>query len=229
MLKRLVRHPAVIGAGIRLLGLYLALVYRTTRWTVHADEAVAVLNAGTGPLICGFWHERLPLMPRLWFEARRLVPRLRRVRAVVLISSHRDGRVITAIIRRFGLDTAHGSTSRGGGAGMLALLRVLEGGEVAAITPDGPRGPRRVAAPGIAELAARSGAPVLATAAATTRGITLRSWDRMVVPLPFGRGVIVALPPIAVPPDGAAAALPTIAAALTAAADRADTLAGRVR
>jgi lysophospholipid acyltransferase (LPLAT)-like uncharacterized protein len=48
----------------------------------------------------------------------------------------------------------------------------------------------------------------------------------MVVPLPFGRGVLVCLPPISVPRDGWQDALPEIAAALTAAADRADRLCG---
>ena len=44
------------------------------------------------------------------------------------------------------------------------------------------------------------------------------------LPLPWGRGVIVCGAPIAVGRTGAEAALPGIAAALTAAADEADRL-----
>jgi lysophospholipid acyltransferase (LPLAT)-like uncharacterized protein len=69
-----------------------------------------------------------------------------------------------------------------------------------------------------------SGAPVLPCAAQTSRRRVLGSWDRMVLPLPFGRGAIVCRPPISVPRDGADRALPVIAAALTEAADRADVL-----
>jgi lysophospholipid acyltransferase (LPLAT)-like uncharacterized protein len=75
-----------------------------------------------------------------------------------------------------------------------------------------------------AQLAAVSGVKVLPCAAQTSRRHTLRSWDRMVLPLPFGRGVIVCGPPISVAREDAAAALPTIAAALTEAAAAADRL-----
>ena len=54
--------------------------------------------------------------------------------------------------------------------------------------------------------------------------ISLPSWDRMVLPLPFGRGAIVCGAPIAVPRMGWAATLPGIAQALDTAADRADAL-----
>jgi hypothetical protein len=46
----------------------------------------------------------------------------------------------------------------------------------------------------------------------------------MVVPLPFGRGVVVCCPTIAVPRRGWEAFVPRIADAMNAAADRADRL-----
>jgi hypothetical protein len=76
----------------------------------------------------------------------------------------------------------------------------------------------------VAQLAAVSGVPVLPCAAQTSRRIVAPTWDRMIVPLPFGRGTIVCGAPISVARDGAEAALPVIAQALTAAADRADRL-----
>jgi hypothetical protein len=78
----------------------------------------------------------------------------------------------------------------------------------------------------VAQVAALSGAPVLPCAAQTSRRWTLPTWDHMVLPLPFGRGVLVCGAPIAVPRDGAEAALPRIAAAITAATDEADRLCG---
>jgi lysophospholipid acyltransferase (LPLAT)-like uncharacterized protein len=94
------------------------------------------------------------------------------------------------------------------------------------ITPDCPRGPRRQAAPGVAQLAALSGAVVVPVGAAARWHRILPSWDRMMFPLPFGRGVLVAGPPIAVPREGAAAALPVIAAAIDAACAAADAACG---
>jgi lysophospholipid acyltransferase (LPLAT)-like uncharacterized protein len=92
------------------------------------------------------------------------------------------------------------------------------------ITPDGPRGPPRVAAPGVAQLAATAAVRVLPCAAQTSRRRVLRTWDEMVLPLPWGRGVIVCGRAIMVPRDRAEAALPVIAQALTVAAEDADRL-----
>lgn len=222
MLRRLFRSAFVQTLAARLVAAYLALVFRTSRWTLlgvpHADAAV---ERG-GIVVIGFWHERLPMMPMLWRIARGRYPVLQPLTPHVLVSRSRDGRFIGDVVGRFGLALVHASSSAGGGVGLLALARLIEGGMPVGITPDGPRGPRRVAAPGIAQLAALTGAPVLPAAAATTRRRLLPSWDRMMLPLPFGRGCVALGPLIEVPPDGAEAALPAIAAALSAACDEAD-------
>jgi hypothetical protein len=217
MLRSLIRSPAVQGAVARLLGLYLAFVFRTSRWRLDAaPEALAWVGEGR-PLLLAFWHERLPMMPVLLRLAVPLMPPGVAIRPHVLVSRHRDGRLIGEVVRRFGLEMVYGSSRR-------ALGR----GDIAVITPDGPRGPRRVAAPGVAQIAAVSGLPVVPSAAASTSRRVLRSWDRMMLPLPFGRGVIVAGAPIHVGRGDADAALPAIAAALDAACGRADALvAGR--
>ena len=101
--------------------------------------------------------------------------------------------------------------------------RLQEGGQVG-ITPDGPRGPPRQAAPGAVQLASMAAAPVIPLAAQTSRRRVLPTWDRMVLPLPFGRGVLVCGPPITVPREGWEACLPRIEAALTRVTDEADTL-----
>lgn len=227
MLKRLLRSPAAQIAAARTLGLYLEFALRTTRWTLHGAEHLAPHAAGA-PCIVACWHERLAVIPILWIMVRRQGTR---APAHALVSRHRDGRLIGEVMRRFKVEPVHGSRSnaakggdKGGSASVLSLVAALGRGGHVAITPDGPRGPRREAAPGVAQIAALSGAPVLPAAAQTTRRRILRSWDRMIVPLPFGRGVIVCEPRIEVPREGWAVALPAIAAALTEAADRADAL-----
>jgi lysophospholipid acyltransferase (LPLAT)-like uncharacterized protein len=232
MFRRLIRHPRAQAAIARLLGLYLAAVYRSTRWTLLGEEHLRAAfgdhpRGGAGALFA-FWHERLPLMAMAWRFAAETLPALEGRRAHVLVSRHRDGQLIGAVGGRFALLMVHGSSSRGGVAGLRALARLLGAGECVAITPDGPRGPRRRAAPGVAQLAALAGRPVLPCAARTRRALVLRSWDRMVVPLPFGRGVVVAGPPLAVGRDDPLAGLPAVEAALTAACDRADAWAAGV-
>ena len=226
MLKRLLRRAWVQAMFAALVGRYLDFALRTTRWTLHGEAHLARF-VGLRPVIAAFWHERLPLMPALWRLA--LARSFGRDRVHVLVSRHHDGRFIGEVLRRFNMQMVHGSTyrkgrDRGGAAGARALLGVLEAGSHVVITPDGPRGPRRVAAAGVAQVAALSAIPVLPCAAQTSRRWTVPSWDRMVLPLPFGSGVLVCGEPIEVPREGAEAALPRIAAAITAATEAADTL-----
>jgi hypothetical protein len=57
-------------------------------------------------------------------------------------------------------------------------------------------------APGVAALAARTGVPVVPLGIGATPAVTLRSWDRFQIPLPFARVVMVFGTPIDVPRDG---------------------------
>jgi lysophospholipid acyltransferase (LPLAT)-like uncharacterized protein len=228
MSARLVKSESAQTAAARLLGFYLKFALGTTRWRLEGEEHLRPFLPG-GAVILACWHERLAMMPALWLLVRRRYPDRH---VVALASRHRDGRLLAGVLGQFGIRLVHGSTQpvadsgrrrpRGGAAALRALLSVLREGAAIVITPDGPRGPRRVAAPGVAQLGAVSGAPVLPVAAQTGWHIRLKTWDRMVVPLPFGRGVLVVEPPVAVAPDRAADALALIEAALTRAADRAD-------
>jgi lysophospholipid acyltransferase (LPLAT)-like uncharacterized protein len=231
MFKQVLRGAGARRAGARLIGAYLRFALRTTRWTVDGEAHLLPFVPG-GPVVVAFWHECLPLMPALWLRVRRVN---RNRTAVMLVSRHADGTLIGDALSRFGLGAVQGSTGRpatdggnptdkGGAAAMLTLLRLLRRGDAVAITPDGPRGPAREAALGVLHLAAVSGAPVLPVAARVRFRRTLNSWDRMILPLPFGRGVVVCLAPIAVARHAAEAALVPLTQALTAAADRAEAL-----
>jgi hypothetical protein len=109
----------------------------------------------------------------------------------VLISPHRDGRLIAETMAHFGAETITGSSSKGGTAALRALLRSLESGISVGITPDGPRGPRMRASPGLVTVARRAGVPIVPLTYAVRRRRVLGSWDRFVVPLPFNRGVFL--------------------------------------
>jgi lysophospholipid acyltransferase (LPLAT)-like uncharacterized protein len=218
-MKSLLRTRHVQAMLARLLGAYLAVALRTTRWTLLGRDHLAPHAAGA-PAVFAFWHEFLPLLPGFVVVARTL-PGYRATPMHTLVSQHRDGRLIGSVVRRFGFEPILGSSSRGGAAGLRNLLAVLKRGEIIGITPDGPRGPRRQAAAGVAQLAALAGVPVVPCAAATRWRIQLDTWDRMPIPLPFGRGVLVCGPAVAVPRDGWKTAMPAITEALNQAAERA--------
>ncbi len=90
--KRLIRSAPAQRAGCWLIQLYIRLVYRTSRWTVERDAATERLLAQKQPFIGTFWHGRMLMIPMIW---------ARRAPLHMLISSHRDGRLIAGRRRLF--------------------------------------------------------------------------------------------------------------------------------
>ena len=117
----------------------------------------------------------------------------------MLISAHPDGRLISRAVKYFGISTVAGSSTRGGTDALRSLLQRLRAGESVGITPDGPRGPRMRARDGAIALARLSGAPILPASISVSRRRVLNTWDRLIVPVPFGRGAMVWGDPIFAP------------------------------
>jgi lysophospholipid acyltransferase (LPLAT)-like uncharacterized protein len=221
-MKSLLRSHLALFVVPPILGAYLWVILRTNRWTFEGAENFAPHAAGASAVF-SFWHEYIPSMPALAMLARRL-PHYRSKPIHALVSQHRDGRLVGVIMRSFGIEPVLGSSSRGGAEGLRQLLRMLKNGAMIGIAPDGPRGPRRVAAFGVAQLAAIAGVPILPCAARTSLRIGINTWDRMGIPLPFGRGVVVCGAAIIVPRDSWRGALPEITSAMNQVSERADLL-----
>lgn len=191
--------------GAHLGAFYIRLVNWTTRWErIGSDNYRALLKDGTG-VIATAWHGRLFMAP-LW------VPRGRR--AVAMISRNDDGELISALVRRFRVIAIRGSTydrqkqREKGGAEVFAeaITELTRNRALMAITPDGPRGPRMRAQRGIAQLSIETGAPIQPIAFSVRRGKMMRSWDRFLLPWPFGRGVQIFGEPLWPPKPGDEAA-----------------------
>jgi lysophospholipid acyltransferase (LPLAT)-like uncharacterized protein len=119
----------------------------------------------------------------------------------VLISHHTDGELICRVMAKFGFENVRGSTRKGGREAFRELLDVCERGWDVAITPDGPRGPRYTVQKGAIELARRTGLPILPTSYSTDRRFHCPTWDQLLVPWPFSRGVHAWGRPLWVDPD----------------------------
>ena len=173
--------PVIAALLVRALGC-------TLRLRVIGLDAVVPAWRESRPLIYALWHGRLLMAP--WIAARLASVRgARRVR--VLASRSRDGELLARFVRRFGLDAVRGSSSRGGAAAVRALASALRAGDDVVVAPDGPRGPRHRVQPGLAALAALSGASVVPLAFAARPSRSLATWDRLLVPAPFARCAMV--------------------------------------
>jgi len=137
-----------------------------------------------------FWHENMLLLAYHYGR-----PNIR-----VLISQHADGQIIADICRHLGFGLVRGSTTRGGVEAMRQMLRAGETHHLA-ITPDGPRGPRRELQPGLVYLAARTGLGIVPIGIGYRRPWRMKSWDRFALPRPCTAATCVTADPIRVPPD----------------------------
>jgi lysophospholipid acyltransferase (LPLAT)-like uncharacterized protein len=167
--------------------LYIHFVYLTNRWSTEGCEWTRRLSREGRTFIVAFWHGRLLMMPKAWHQ---LTP------FYMLISAHRDGRIIAGAMTYFGIGTIAGSTSRGGSSALRAMLKQLKGGAAVGITPDGPRGPALTVSIGIVNIARLAGVPIVPVTYATSRRRELATWDRFQLALPFGRGVFLYGEPI---------------------------------
>jgi lysophospholipid acyltransferase (LPLAT)-like uncharacterized protein len=175
-----------------LIHLYIRLVYATNRWTVEGGEVPRRLREEGRSFILAFWHGRLLMIPMAW---QRLAP------MHMLISAHRDGRIIADAVTYFGVHSIAGSSGRGGTAALRTMLRRLDAGECIGMTPDGPRGPPIHAKSGIVNVSRLGRVPIVPIVFATSRRRVLGSWDRFHLALPFGRGVFLWGEPIRVAAD----------------------------
>jgi lysophospholipid acyltransferase (LPLAT)-like uncharacterized protein len=190
--RRFARSDGLRRVLCYAIHLYIRFVFRTGRWTVEGAEHPRRLRAAGKPFILAFWHGRLMMIPMAW---QRLAP------IHMLISAHRDGRIIADAVAYFGVQTVTGSTRHGGSAALRFMVRALGAGDCVGITPDGPAGPAMAASPGIVNVARLARVPIVPVTFAASRRREMRSWDRMQIALPFGRGVFIWGEPIELDPD----------------------------
>jgi len=188
---RPLRNPVIQSALAWTLAQWMRFCFSTIRWT-HENRSVAeeVWRAGGG-VLCVFWHSRIGLAPASW-------PQGEAQPAKGLISLSADGEFFAKAVARLGIPAVRGSSAnkdkakaaKGGSQALRDGLKQLKVGALA-ITPDGPRGPAKVMAEGLPLMAKMSKAPALFIGISCNPAIRLDSWDRGVVPMPFGKGAIV--------------------------------------
>lgn len=129
-----------------------------------------------------FWHDRLAMMP---FVKRHWWPKNRQTN--VIISDHKDGEIITRVIKRFGIGAIRGSTSKGGARVLAQSFKDIDNGIDILITPDGPRGPRHSISDGSVIIPQKKNIPIQILNYEASKFWQFKSWDKMILPKPFSK------------------------------------------
>lgn len=177
--------------GSTLAYWYTLLLGWTTRvYWFKTPESEALEKGGKG-FIYAIWHNQQLFL---------LYP-YRRQKVAALISQSSDGEYIARCLPKFGMIAVRGSTTRGGARALIRLLQAMRDGYHPMLTPDGPRGPIYKVQEGILFLAKKTGCPIIPVGSALSHKIKVHSWDRMRVPLPFGKTAFYYGTPIYVKSD----------------------------
>ncbi|MBS9782818.1 MAG: lysophospholipid acyltransferase family protein [Arcobacter sp.] len=157
------------------LHLMVRVIYLTNKKVYHHTKL-----DDDKPVVIAFWHGDLLMQP---FNYKKLKPK-GFVKAI--ISNHKDGEIITNIVTYLGIGAVRGSSSKGGAKALISTIRELKAGNDIAITPDGPRGPRFSVADGIVAISKKAKAKIVVFNCKPTKYWQMKSWDKFIVPKPFG-------------------------------------------
>jgi len=192
-----------------MIGFYMLFVGVTTRWRKVNPAAMEAFFNSEGKHLACIWHGRFTLVHKLWKFGPGTKP------AKFLISRSREGGLVAWVSRTVGAEVVRGSAAKrgqqkGGLEALREMARHLDGGGVMGMTPDGPRGPRMRAKRGPVQLAKIAGASLVPITWATSNRLVFDSWDKFILPLPFGRGALIWGDAIPVPEDADAAQMEAI-------------------
>ncbi len=173
--------------------LYLAmrLICSTLRVTVAGAEIKQRMDDEGKPIILVFWHGRLFYVP---YHYRKTHSQWK-----VLISASADGETASRALSFFGYGIVRGSSYKNARKALRELTRHANNGFNIAIIADGSRGPLFTLQPGALMISKLTGAKALPVTFSFSKCWTLNSWDRMIIPKPFSKVVVMYGEPVSVP------------------------------
>jgi len=154
---------------------FIRLFSLTNKKVFHAPESL-----GEDNFIMACWHGQLFMIPYAYTRFRK-TPKVK-----LLISEHFDGDLIAKTLSYFGFGTIRGSSTRGGVKALLQAIKEIKAGYDLGITPDGPKGPRHEVHDGIVIMAQKAKVKVVLVEIKPSKYWQLRSWDKFIIPKPFG-------------------------------------------
>jgi lysophospholipid acyltransferase (LPLAT)-like uncharacterized protein len=181
--RRRLEKSALLSRTIAtLIGWYLRLCIATSKWETQGIDALKA-DMAEGPVLCALWHGRLMMIAPHWPRDAGSLSCLHDTAPI--------GRAAGALQAYFGLQPIEMSARRSNVAASRAVMKRAKEGVSIGITADGPTGPGFAVKDAPLEWARIMQRPIYGYAFATKRHRILKTWDSMMIPLPFTRGAIV--------------------------------------
>ena len=176
---------------LSLLGRWIfQLLFFLNKVSVLGEENLLKLIKSGKPIMLCVWHGRL-LFPS-WY--------IRHHTTLHIISSrHADSEILAHILRKWGYGLIRGSTNKGGISVIREMTKIFSNGGMIAVTNDGPKGPPRIAKSGSIGLAIKNNVKIITVTGSATKYWQVKSWDRFMLPKPFGKIQIVVSAPMDIP------------------------------
>ena len=160
-----------------ILQLFVRFVYLTSKKTFHHPKN----NFDKEACVIVFWHGEL-IMQSFNYKYFR-----KKNKVSAMISEHKDGEIVSRMSEYLGIHSLRGSSTRGGIKALIGAIKELKAGNDVAITPDGPKGPRHSVADGVVAIAQKTKCKVFFCNVKATKFWQFNSWDKFVIPKPFGK------------------------------------------
>ena len=182
-LRRRIEKSAFLARAIAtVIAWYLRFCITTSKWEFHGVEQLQQ-DMADGPVLCALWHGRLLMIAPHWPREAGSLSCLHDTAPV--------GRAAGALQAYFGLQPIEMSAKRSNVAASRAVMKRAKEGVSIGITADGPTGPGFAVKDAPLEWARIMQRPIYGYAFATKRHRILKTWDDMMVPLPFTQGAVV--------------------------------------
>ena len=174
---------------ISFIGKWLfQILFYLNKIVINGEEHLLnLINSGKPIMVC-VWHGRL-LFPS-WYI------RLKTTNLHAIASRHTDAEIMARILNNWGYGLIRGSTRKGGKAVVQKMAAVFKSAGIVAVTNDGPKGPPRIAKAGSTGLALKYNVQIITITGSATKYWQMKSWDRSMLPKPFGTIHIIVSPPL---------------------------------
>mgnify|MGYP002851918839 CR=1 FL=1 len=185
------RTRLVLGIISGLAFLYTWLVGKTGRFEVHGQEEFENMVAEHDGGIFVAWHGRALMLPFFWRNTRQMK---------ALVSPHHDGRIIAGLLKKYHILSIDGSSDRQATTAAMDIIKELQQGTVVSLISDGPRGPNMRLHKSVIYFAQKTGKPIMGfTYSSEGAAMVKKSWDSMLLPKLFKRGIVYGTNPMFVP------------------------------